>query len=307
MTFNQEVKSEVISGMNRLPDCCRTAALSALIKGAGSPGYSDGFTVDFRSNTPALADFALSLLLPEWDTSVLYRKEGCFRLGNARVMLTRCGIISFENGLELVEGVPECFLRKECCSKSYLKGIYLACGSVTAPIQKDMCESVKGKYHFELSLPSVETALDVINLLSDFDFEARLSCRGEKQLVYLKRSEDISDLLAFFGAQRAVLELQSSIVIRTQRAEANRSMNCIAANISRAAQSGVRQAEAVRKLEKAGLTDSLSDELKETALLRKMYPEANLSELANLHKSAVSKSGLNHRLRLLEKMAEEIK
>lgn len=304
MTFNQVVKSEVLKNMNKLPQCCKTAALSAFIKCSASLGTdSSGFTATLKGSFLPIVP---TLIQPQWQVVFSESNKG-LRISNARKMLCDCGILGFNNGLELVEGVYEPFTEKECCSKTYLTALYIGCGSVSIPMQESVNDESKRGYHFELVLPSVETALDVVNMFGEFNFDARLGCRGDKQLVYFKDSEDISDLLAFFGASQGVFTLQNSKAVRSVRAEVNRTSNCISANIARAAESGVRQAECVKKLEVAGELERLPKDLKETALLRKMYPEATLAEMVELHKGSIGKSGVNHRLKAIEKLAEELK
>ncbi len=311
MTFTQTVKAEILKGLGKAEPCCRKAYLSALVRSAGTIGFgAKGFSLTFVSKNEKLTLFIERLIkedYPECEYAVV--KEG--RTGiyatdvqNPARLLRECGIVRTGKSLELVDGINEKFTEKECCAKSYLIGLFLGCGTVRIPQTDDVRAEAKGGYHFELALYNFDVALDAVNLFAEFGFTAGLGYRKEKQLVYFKDGETISDVLAFFGASAGVMAIQNSIAARSIRADANRAGNCISANIDKAVEAAQNQLRAIEYIEQTDGLDSLSPQMKETALLRKAYPEATLEELTCKH-DGVSKSGVNHRLRGIVKIARE--
>lgn len=311
MTFTQTVKAEILKNTGKLNDCCRKAVLSALIRTAGTIGLgAGGFSLTFYTKNEKLVSFIERLVASDYPECE-YRlkidsktKVYSMDLTNPSRMLRECGVITVGKSLEIVDGISDLFTERECCAKSYLTGLFLGCGTVKIPLASTVMEDVKGGYHLELAMYNFDMALDAVNLFAEFGFNAGLGYRKEKQLVYFKDRDEISDLLAFFGASSCVLEMQKSIVARSVRANVNRTSNCISANIDKAVNAAVNQLRAIEYIESTCGLDSLSPQMKETALLRKAYPEANLKELTEKH-NGVSRSGVNHRLRGIVKIARE--
>ncbi len=311
MTFTQTVKAEILRGIGKPEPYCRKAYLSSLIRSAGTIGFgASGFSLTFYSKNEKLVGFIEKLITEDYPecgyavTSDAKTKVFGTEVRDSARMLRECGIISAGKFLELVDGISDLFTDRECCAKSYLTGLFLGCGTVKIPIASDLTEDVKGGYHLELALFNFDTALDTVHLFSEFGFDAGLGYRKEKQLVYFKDGETISDLLAFFGAGGGVMTIQNSIAARSIRADANRAGNCISANIDKAVAAAQNQLRAIEYIEKTDGLDSLSPQMKETAILRKAYPEATLEELTEKH-NGVSKSGVNHRLRGIVRIARE--
>jgi len=180
----------------------------------------------------------------------------------------------------------------------YLMEQFLNCGSMSDP---------EKFYHLEFVCGSEDQASRVCRALEQFSIRAGHTLRKEQHIVYIKDSEGISDLLTVLGAHNAVLRLENVRVLREISGGIQRRVNFETANIIKSTDASVRQVEEIRLIEsKIGLK-ALPDNLREVAVLRLEHPDATLQELAELSAGGISKSGINHRLRKLGRMAEDLK
>ena len=188
-------------------------------------------------------------------------------------------------------------LEGDCCRASFIRGAFLAGGSVTDP----------GKgYHLELVTDHRSVSRETYSLLLEMGFSPKEATRGGNYLVYFKQSEAMEDLLTTLGAPLSAMEIMATKVEKDMRNAVNRRVNCDSANADKIVSAAQEQLEHIRRLDQAvGLT-SLPDKLQEAALLRIANPEASLADLARLADPPVTKSCLSHRLRkLMELSAQE--
>ncbi|HHW46504.1 MAG TPA: DNA-binding protein WhiA [Clostridiales bacterium] len=183
-------------------------------------------------------------------------------------------------------------LMKDCCEGAFIRGAFLAAGSITNP-QKD--------YHVEFLTSHKSLADDMVELLSNRGFTPRITKRGATSVIYFKESNNIEDLLTIMNATGYTLELMNIKIYKNVRNKINRLTNCETANIAKTVNAAIKQQEAIRILEESGKLQQLSRELIEAAELRKNNPDMSLSELSKL--CGLTRSGLNHRLRKLIKLA----
>ena len=176
-------------------------------------------------------------------------------------------------------------------------GVFLACGSVTDP---------EKEYHLEFVLEDEAFAAALQRLIARFSLSAHLTKRRAMALVYLKGQSEITDMLSIFGAQSARFAMEDAYIRKELRNNANRAVNCDSANVQRAVTAASRQTEAIERVLAAKGRESLPPALRETAALRLAHPEMSLEELGRLCDPPVGKSGINHRLRKLEIMAQEL-
>lgn len=203
------------------------------------------------------------------------------------------------SGREISLRVNRSNLENECCRASFLRGVFLSCGTVTDPV-KD--------YHLEFILPYMNLAKDVMTLLREGpDFQPALVNRKGSFIVYIKGGDRIADLLAYLGAGGAAMELMQVRMVKEVRNNVNRQTNFETANIDKTVGASARQVEAICKIRDTVGFSGLPEELRETAELRLEYPELSLRELGQLFQNPVSRSGVNHRLRRLMEEAESIK
>ena len=189
-------------------------------------------------------------------------------------------------------------LKKDCCRRAYLRGIYLAAGSMSNP--------EKG-YHMEFVCDRESQARYLITILQEFDIEAKKVIRKKYHVVYLKDGEAIVDLLGLMGAHIALMELENTRIYKEMRNSINRRVNCEAANITKTVNAAARQVEDILYIQKHMGLQKLPANLREMAQLRLDYPEATLKELSELLNPPVGKSGVNHRLRKLSELAERLR
>lgn len=189
-------------------------------------------------------------------------------------------------------------LEEECCRASFLRGAFLAGGSVTDP-QK--------RYHLELATSHVQAGREVEALLRDMGFEPKNVMRQGSFVTYFKSSEHIADLLTLIGAPGRALEIVSAKIEKEMRNTVNRRVNCDAANLDKTVMAAYEQVEAFTRLTESGAIGELPVKLQEVAVARLLQPELTLSELAATFDPPLTKSCLNHRIRKLMEIAKEEK
>ena len=194
--------------------------------------------------------------------------------------------------------LDETLLARECCRRAFLRGVFLATGSISSP---------EHSYHLELALHDESFALKVLDVMERCRFRARSVPRKQETVVYLKEGEQIVAFLGKIGATVSLLNLENIRVERQMRGVINRRVNCETANLKKTVVSSLRQIEDVKFIrDMTGFRD-LSPMLRMMAEVRLEYPDATLSELGRLMDPPIGKSGVNHRLRRLAEVAEELR
>ncbi len=181
-------------------------------------------------------------------------------------------------------------VEESCCRAAFLRGAFLAGGSVTDP---------RKGYHLELATSHHSVSREVLALMRELDQEPKSAQRKGNAVIYFKQSEKIEDFLTCIGAPLAAMEVMNAKLERDLRGKVNRRVNCDAANLDKAVEAAMAQVEAIRRLEKAGTLITLPDKLREVAALRLAHPEDTLAQLAQRCDPPITKSALNHRLRKL--------
>lgn len=189
-------------------------------------------------------------------------------------------------------------VKNSCCKRAFLRGSYLAAGSMSDPN--------KG-YHLELVCDIEEQANQLIKLLHDFELDAKMVQRKRYFVVYLKEGENISDFLNIIEAHKALLDFENTRVLKDMRNRINRRVNCEAANISKTVGAANRQMDSIRLIEEKIGIDSLPANLQEMAYVRLENPDMPLAELGEMLDPPVGKSGVNHRLRKICEIADELR
>lgn len=274
-------------------DCCCTAMLSALVHTAGALSFGrEGIGAEIISETPCVVSVAALL------TKRLYGAECEFshnqlslKGGYVLEMLFDLGILTYEGeGVGAYPGISGFVVAEDCCLRSYLRGVFLGCGSL----------SIGKKYHLEMSFSTLVMAQDVIALLGSFDITAKVLARHEKHVVYIKGSESICDFLALIGASKAVLAISELVANRIASSQANRCTNCDLANADKTVATSMKQIECIKKV-----ADYVTDPKLTTVMnVRLNMPESSYEELAS--ELGVSKSTIKYRLKKLEKMANDM-
>ena len=180
---------------------------------------------------------------------------------------------------------------------SLLRGAFLAGGSVTDP---------EKRYHLELATNHIQASREVSTLLEECGFLPRSVQRAGSSVIYFKQSEHIEDFLTAIGAPVAAMDIMTAKVDKSIRNGANRAMNCDMANVNKTVSAAEVQLDAIERLHRAGRWETLPEKLQQTARLRRENPELSLQQLADKHTPPLSKSCLNHRLRKLVEISEEV-
>ena len=285
-----EAKDEI--AVMKQSDCCNTALLSALIHSAGSISFSrQGMGVYVASENRSVIKLTATLVTELYGGKCIKRKNELGIKGEYVLeMLFDLGILTYYGDtIGAMAGINGFVVTNECCAKSYLKGLFLGCGSV----------SVNKKYHLEMAFSAQDMAADTIALLDTFGVSAKYTVRKEKHVVYIKSSDSISDFLALVGANKAVLDLANTAAIRSVNTYTNRRINCDMANTDKTVEASIRQTQAIEKI-----FSSLTDQkLIATAKARLDNPDASYESLAEI--LGVSKGCVKYRLNKLVELAGE--
>ena len=196
-----------------------------------------------------------------------------------------------ENQLEIKNKTVE----NENYKRAIARGAFLGAGSINNPSKT---------YHLEINLSTAENMEFLYNILK----ECKINCKKllNKNSIYLKDGEEISAVIALFGANSSVLKFEDIRVQKEMNGKVNRIVNCQTANLNKTLNASVEQIDAIRKLQQSNKFNKLDDNLKEIALLRLEYPDMSLIELGQKLKEPLGKSGVNYRLKRIIKIAEEL-
>lgn len=187
--------------------------------------------------------------------------------------------------------------------RSYLAGVFLACGSISDPAGSN--------YHLELLIPNRHEAVFVQRLLNTYDLNCKIIKRDRKYMLYIKEAEKISDFLKIIGASKAVIYYENERVYRFQKNVTNRLNNMEQANVDKTFLAAAKQIFDIELIKETIGLEALDEKTKETAIFRLKYPESSLLELSEIMsletKNPISKSGLNHRFRKIAEIADKLK
>ncbi len=189
-------------------------------------------------------------------------------------------------------------VQNTCCKRAYLRGIFLAAGSVTNP---------EKAYHLEIAVLSIHYARQLQELIAGFAIDAKMVKRKKYQVLYVKEGSQIVDFLNVIGAHLALMELENVRILKEVRNSVNRQVNCETANIHKTVTAAAKQMEDIMYLQNNMGFSQLTDSLREMAELRLEYPDSSLQELGEMLSVPISKSGVNHRLRKISKLAEQLR
>ncbi len=189
-------------------------------------------------------------------------------------------------------------IQQNCCKRAFIRGLFLASGSVTDP---------NYGYHFEIVLGNWKWAEEVTHILEAFSIEAKITERKKNYVVYIKEGAQIVDLLNIMEAHIALMNFENVRILKEMRNSINRKVNCETANIKKTVSAASKQVEDIYYIKEMIGFGTLSKGLADIAGLRIEHPEASLKELGEMLDSPIGKSGVNHRLRKLSEIANELR
>lgn len=194
--------------------------------------------------------------------------------------------------------VNQMVVQRNCCRRAFIRGAFLCAGSISDP---------EKFYHFEIVCGSKAKAVQLMELIQSFEVDAKIVQRKKYYVVYVKEGAQIVELLGIMGAGVSLMNLENVRILKDMRNTVNRKVNCETANINKTVNAAVKQVEDILYIRDTAGLDSLPENLEETALLRLEYPQASLKELGALLSTPVGKSGINHRLRKICSIANELR
>ena len=311
MSFSSETKNE-LARITPEKKCCTIAEIAGFMRFAGSIGLAGGgkFRISMTTQNNAVVRHYKSLIGSYFnvDTDIEVGRGEGFDRGkpytitidpdnNSEMILREAGILMVREGMNSIsDGIYDGLIRTKCCRKAYLRGAFLASGTVASPDKS---------YHLEITTGSQLLARDLRRLINTFDdITPKIVERKKGYGVYLKAREQVADTLAIMGATGQYFHFQDVMMRKDLMNQAHRAENLDNANIDKAIRAAQEQVEWIRKIdEKRGLA-SLSAKLQEVAELRLEHPDAGLEELGQLLDPPLSKSGVNGRLRRLGEIAK---
>ncbi|SCB89818.1 DNA-binding protein WhiA [Weissella bombi] len=308
MSFASDVKKELTTLEISNPDNAK-AELSALLRMNGSLGLTNQhFTLNVQTENAATARRILGLLQQFYrlPSEISVRRQMKLKKNNLYVVRITQGVgkllddLHIFEGAELLPTVPDEWLSSEGKARSYLRGAFLAAGSVNNP--------ETSRYHLEIYSLYEEQAVQLASLMNRFDLNAKVVERRSGYIVYLKEAEKIGDMMKVIGATNAMFRMEDVRIIRDMRNSVNRLVNAENANLDKTVNASQKQIDDILFLDEEIGLGRLPEKLKEIAEIRLAHREEPLSALGQYVPSGeISKSGVNHRLRKLTKMADEIR
>ncbi len=314
MSFSSITKNE-LSRIQTENTCCMLAELAALIRMSGSVQISalSKVSLKFTTENAAIARRIFSLLksLYNVSTEVMVRKNKQLKKNNnylivvsnpndADKILSDTGVLRKDNMQQYVinYGIPDRLVDNRCCKRSYIRGAFLGGGSISNP---------EKTYHLEFVTHNEQHSNDLSKLINTFGLNSKIVLRKECYVVYLKEGEQIVDLLNIMEAHSALLKLEDIRILKEVRNNVNRLVNCETANLEKTINASLRQIHNIEYIDEMIGIENLPDNLVDIARLRLLHRDASLKELGKMLTPSIGKSGVNHRLRKLEEIAEQLR
>ena len=311
MSFSGKVKEE-LAGQFSPARHCQVAEMAALLCGCGHvEKMSDGnIKLWIQTENEAVARKSFTLLRKTFniETAIVIREGSHLKRGKVYLVevadpqraeeILQGTKLSVNNKTGLLEMDNSLVVQMNCCKRAFIRGTFLSSGSISDP--------EKG-YHFEIVCPDRGKAEQLQGIIRSFHVEAKIVVRKKSYVVYVKEGAQIVDMLAVMEANVALMNLENIRIVREMRNDVNRKVNCETANINKTVSAAIRQIEDIRYIEETTGFSSLPEPLEQMARLRLQYPEASLLELGKMLTPVVGKSGVNHRLRKLKEIAEDLR
>jgi hypothetical protein len=319
-SFSSLVKDELTREIPK-KDCCKKAELYASIKIYGHVAEKKekeenkkedkekkSFEVKINTENASVAIRTMKLIRDLFSHKIsAYTEVKSYKNKGKRysiIIPIQERIIEFLKVLKILDynfkirdRISSDLIKKKCCKISFLRSCFYNSGYISNP---------KSGYHLEFVIKNKEDAKKISKILNKFSFNSKIYKRRKFFNIYLKRSEDIFNFLKLIGAHSTVLDLENTKVIKEIKSYVERIVNFESANLKRTIEASQKQINNIEKIENFVGIDLLPEALKEIAYIRLEYPEASLSELGKLSWKKLSKSGVNNRLRRINKIAKSL-
>ncbi len=312
MSFSSKTKNELVR-VSSSKQKCNIAELSGIIRMSGTiklKGFQK-LNLEIATENAAIARKVFKLLKSNFNiqTQIMVKKNRNLKKNNsyilivasemgASALLKELGILNEGNNLIINNNIPKSIMESNELKKSYIRGTFLGGGSVSDP---------EKTYHLEFVTNKEQYSISLSNLINSLGFNSKIVIRKNNYVIYLKESDQISDLLNIMGAHSALLDLENVRIVKQMRNNVNRIVNCETANLNKTVNAAIRQIHNIEYIKNTIGLESLPDNLKEIACMRIEYQDLSLKELGEILDPPIGKSGVNHRLRKLEKIADDLK
>lgn len=312
MSFSSKVKSEL---SRQIPAArhCRIAELTAIISFCGRIVISvtDEYMIKIHTENIAVARKCFTLLRKTFNinTEISIRQNNSVvggrvysvivkRHEDAKKVLEAVKLIDEDGVISENFTINNIVIMQECCKRAFLRGAFLAAGSISNP---------EKFYHFEIVCTTEQRALQICRIIKYFEIDAKIVERKRHFVVYIKEGSGIVDILNVMEAHVALMELENVRILKEMRNSVNRKVNCETANLRKTVSAAVKQIEDITYIRDTVGLSSLSEGLEQMAEVRLDNPDASLKELGSMLNPPVGKSGVNHRLRKICEIADGLR
>ena len=318
MSFASETKNE-LARIEPEKKCCMLAEISGFLRVAGSIGLVGfgKFKIIITTDNPAVARHYKKLIQDYFGIETKLEIGEGKAVGKSRSskkfsysitidadnrseqILRETGILLVREGNNYIsDGIYSGIVRTKCCKKAYLRGVFMGAGTMSDP--------EKG-YDLEFVLESATMAADLKKLINSFvDLSCKVTERRGKHVVYMKKADYISDMLAIMGASSQVFSMEETRIKKEMVGSARRMSNCDSANMDRSIEASMKHIEAIKKIQETKGLASLPESLREAAELRLEHPDISIAALGELCDPPMKKAGINKRLMRIQEIASKL-
>jgi DNA-binding protein WhiA len=311
MSFSSEIKEELSRVSVHNNKCCQMAELAGyLITNCNITKEDNEFILKMSTENATVIRRVFNIFKSLFNITPItnIEKERIFKDNNLYQLkiidkfdlekIFSNSLISIDLNLQIIIDDKGIISEKECCVKSFLRGVFMGSGSITNPTNM---------YHLEVVANNMQNATFINEIINNIGINSKIIKRKKDYVIYIKGGEAISDFLAGIGANKGTLAFEETRVVKDFRNGVNRLNNCENANYDKTIDAALSQIEDIMTIKKFRKFEKLSKELKDIANLRLEYREATLKELGDLAEPKLSRSGVNHRFRKLQQIAEDLK
>ena len=299
MSFSSEVKQELLKQYSKARHC-QLAELAAIVAMEGHIDENGSLYI-YTDNSAVVEKYTMLIKkLFQLDVTRALTKEVTEKILTALKLTENLAIASLLESEYSLQGVAVngLLLQNTCCKRAFLRGVFLASGSISDP---------RKSYHFEIVCHTKAQAEQIKEILEFFEGEPKIVRRNQRYVLYLKEGSQIVDSLNVMEAYVSLMNLENIRIEKEMRNSINRQVNCETANINKTVTAAVRQIQDIELIRDSGGLERLPENLYEMAVCRLENPDTPLKDLGQLLDPPVGKSGVNHRLRKLSQLADQLR
>ena len=310
MSYSLQVKDEIIKTSYKKRDEI-FAEITAVFRNSGNFSIvDDSLVFEVTTENPAFARriFSLTKTYYKVNSNIVIIKSERFRHHNIYIIhienkevlrdITENMEIEYANGKHIYFKIPDFIISSEETKKAYVKGLFLSAGSISNP---------EKTYHLEVKTRSISIAQEVTKILEEYELKPKILKRNINYIVYIKEGENIKDFLGLVGAHNKLMDFENVRILKEMRNNVNRIVNCETSNLDKTINAGLRQVQEIELIQKTIGLESLPENLHDIAVLRLENENLSLLELSELTSDGVGKSGVNHRMKKISRIAEKIR